>query len=184
MKNTNPSLSSQSIRQRIINFQYTPNFVGDFEKDKEKFLEISKKQNPAIFNADVLQEISKAIDLVGELFKDDVRGDGTKFYTHFLETAYILLTKFNFYDKDTIIAAILHDSVEDKSDLIKYEDIKNQFGDEVAQIVDGVTKITTASELEETFHTKFVGKIDYNDQELATIKKVFEAGLLTPKFSS
>jgi (p)ppGpp synthase/HD superfamily hydrolase len=181
MKNTNPSLSSQSIRQRIINFQYTPNFVGELEKDKEKFLGISKKQNPAIFNSDVLQEISKAIDLVGELFKDDVRGDGTKFYTHFLETAYILLTKFNFYDKDTIIAAILHDSVEDKNDLIKYEDIKNEFGDEVAQIVDGVTKITTASELEETFHTKFVGKIDYNDQELATIKKVFEAGLLNPK---
>lgn len=45
-------------------------------------------------------------------------------------------------DEDTIIAAVLHDTVEDTS--VMLQDIKEQFGEQVAFLVDGVTKLGTA----------------------------------------
>ena len=45
-------------------------------------------------------------------------------------------------DEDTIIAGVLHDTVEDTE--VTLEDIKREFGDSVAFLVDGVTKIGKA----------------------------------------
>lgn len=47
-------------------------------------------------------------------------------------------------DKETIIAALLHDVVEDT--LLTTEDIKKEFGEEVMFLVDGVTKLTRMSD--------------------------------------
>ena len=44
---------------------------------------------------------------------------------------------------NTLVAALLHDVVEDTSTTL--EDVKNQFGEDVMQLVDGVTKITKIS---------------------------------------
>ncbi|HEY7951405.1 MAG TPA: HD domain-containing protein, partial [Solirubrobacteraceae bacterium] len=43
-------------------------------------------------------------------------------------------------DTDTLCAALLHDTVEDTSASI--EEVRERFGEEIAQIVDGVTKLT------------------------------------------
>lgn len=66
-----------------------------------------------------------------------LRASGDPYYSHPVEVAGIL-TKFKL-DCSSIIAGLLHDTVEDTDTSI--EEIKNLFGEQVAQIVDGVTKL-------------------------------------------
>ena len=68
-----------------------------------------------------------------------LRKSGVKYYTHPLSVAYILLAEIPL-DMEAIIAALLH-NVLDESDVYSYEDIKFTFGDNIAAIVDGVTRI-------------------------------------------
>lgn len=66
-----------------------------------------------------------------------LRASGDPYYSHPVEVAGIL-TKFKL-DCASIVAGLLHDTVEDTDTTI--EEIKSLFGDQVAQIVDGVTKL-------------------------------------------
>ena len=66
------------------------------------------------------------------------RASGDPFFSHPLEVAGILADlKFDF---KTIITALLHDVVEDTT--LTFKDIKKNFGEEIANLVDGVTKLT------------------------------------------
>lgn len=66
-----------------------------------------------------------------------LRASGDPYYSHPVEVAGIL-TKFKL-DSASIIAGLLHDTVEDTDTTI--EEIKNLFGEQVAQLVDGLTKL-------------------------------------------
>ena len=66
------------------------------------------------------------------------RASGDPYFSHPLEVAGIL-TEFKL-DGASIITALLHDTIEDT--LATADDIQRQFGDEVAGLVDGVTKLT------------------------------------------
>ncbi|MGB9771285.1 MAG: HD domain-containing protein [Candidatus Kapaibacteriota bacterium] len=176
-KNESKSKKQSLLPQRIINIKFKPNYTGNYIEDKVRFLELFKKKG----SKEDMPIVEKAIELMYKLFKDDRRGDGTMFYTHFLETAEILLTKFKIYDTDTIVAALLHDSLEDKKELITYDDIAREFNKNVAEIVDGVTKITYASELEKTFQIKIEHELEFDSQEVATIQKIFAYGLQNPR---
>lgn len=183
MENCNKEDSQESnlLIPRIISFKFSPNYTGNIEEDKKVFLQRCRTRFPFLYTLDILEKIEKAIDLVYELFKDDRRGDGTMFYTHFLETAHILIHKLGIDDVDTIVAALLHDTLEDKKDKISFDDIKNLFNQNVAEIVEGVTKITSQSEVEKIFSSKVEADFNYQQQELATIKKIFEYGLRNPR---
>lgn len=67
------------------------------------------------------------------------RKNGLKYYTHPLSVAYILLDEIPL-DMESVVAAMLH-NVLDESDVYTYEDIKFTFGENIAGIVDGITRI-------------------------------------------
>lgn len=66
-----------------------------------------------------------------------LRASGDPYYSHPVEVAGIL-TKFKL-DSASIIAGLLHDTVEDTDTTI--EEVRSLFGDQVAQLVDGLTKL-------------------------------------------
>ncbi len=82
--------------------------------------------------------IEKAYDYAVQAHKGQLRLSGEAFINHPLNVAAILAELE--LDVLTIAAAILHDVVEDTS--VSLEDIRSIFGDEIALLVDGVTKLS------------------------------------------
>ncbi|MFM8179742.1 MAG: HD domain-containing protein, partial [Candidatus Kapaibacterium sp.] len=83
--------------------------------------------------------ISKAFRLCADAHKNDVRASGEPYYTHPLAVARIVIREIRL-DDVSVAAALLHDVVEDTS--YSLDDIRAEFGSAVAEIVDGVTKIS------------------------------------------
>ena len=69
---------------------------------------------------------------------DQKRVNGDPYFSHPIEVANIL-TKLKM-DDTTIVTALLHDTIEDTE--VTKADIKKEFGNEVATLVNGVTKLT------------------------------------------
>jgi GTP pyrophosphokinase len=82
--------------------------------------------------------IRKAYDFSEQHHKGQVRQSGEPYLAHPLEVA-ILLAEMRL-DATAIAAGLLHDAVEDTS--VTVEEIKAEFGEQVAHIVEGVTKIS------------------------------------------
>lgn len=81
--------------------------------------------------------IKKAYNYANDNHKEQKRISGEPYIIHPLQVANILAELE--LDDSTICAALLHDVVEDTP--ITHEDIVNEFGDEIAEMVEGVTKL-------------------------------------------
>lgn len=82
--------------------------------------------------------IKRAYDLACAAHAAQKRGTGEPYITHTVATASILAELY--LDDDTIIAGLLHDVPEDTT--VPLDTIREQFGDDVATLVDGVTKLS------------------------------------------
>ena len=85
-----------------------------------------------------LSAIEKAYRVAESAHNGQKRKSGEPYIIHPLCVA-IILAQLEL-DKETIIAGILHDVIEDTA--VSYDDISKEFGEEVALLVDGVTKLT------------------------------------------
>ncbi len=86
------------------------------------------------------RRVDKAIKVATKAHEGQLRKSGDPYIVHPLAVMKILQDWH--MDEDTIIAGVLHDTVEDTS--LTLEDIKNEFGEGVAHLVDGVTKLSKA----------------------------------------
>lgn len=82
--------------------------------------------------------LREAYELAKEAHKTQKRATGEPYIIHPLATAEIM-TELH-VDKETLSAAILHDTVEDTD--VTYEELKEKFGVNVADLVEGVTKLS------------------------------------------
>lgn len=90
------------------------------------------------FNPDAdVEKISKAFNLAYDAHQGQLRKSGEPYIIHPVAVAKIL-AELNM-DTDTICSGLLHDVIEDTK--YTHEDLKNIFGDNIADIVEGVTKI-------------------------------------------
>ena len=99
-----------------------------------------KEKNPAQKKPVESDRLKRAVSLATEKHKSQLRKSGEPYINHPLAVKKIL-EEWGM-DEDTIIAGVLHDTVEDTD--LTLEEIKTEFGDSVAFLVDGVTKISAA----------------------------------------
>ena len=100
-----------------------------------------------------LDKIAQALDFAAQAHAGQKRKSGEDYIYHPIEVAKILVA----YDCDTdsIIAALLHDTVEDTA--VTLEQVRKLFGEEVSSLVDGLTKL---------------GKIYFSSQEEQQIENL------------
>lgn len=110
--------------------------MNDFTSPEELYKELITSVRKYHPSADISM-IEKAYAVASEAHKDQKRKSGEPYIIHPLCVAIILADLE--LDKETIVAGLLHDAVEDT--WMTYEEVEKEFGSEVALLVDGVTKL-------------------------------------------
>ncbi|NWF90469.1 MAG: bifunctional (p)ppGpp synthetase/guanosine-3',5'-bis(diphosphate) 3'-pyrophosphohydrolase [Ignavibacteriaceae bacterium] len=106
-----------------------------YNKMFDQLLEACKLNFPKIDE----RFLAKGFEFALEAHKNDRRASGDEYIIHPFEVAMIVAREIPL-DEVTVVSALLHDTVEDTE--FSVELIEKEFGKEVAEIVDGVTKIS------------------------------------------
>ena len=99
----------------------------------QRLIEQVKDYNP---DADI-SKVEEAIEYAKIMHEGQTRSSGEPYYTHPVEVAGILADMK--MDVGSILTAILHDTLEDTD--ATFEELEKKFGKEVAELVDGVSKL-------------------------------------------
>jgi len=102
--------------------------------DVEDLIALVRNYNPKT-NADLIRE---AYAYGKEMHEGQFRHSGEPYFSHPIAVAAILTEQA--LDDATIITALLHDTIEDTKST--YKEVERKFGTDVAELVDGVTKLT------------------------------------------
>jgi GTP pyrophosphokinase len=115
--------------------------VKYFSVNFNNFIQEAGKVHPQLD----YKNLNKALIFAIEAHKRQKRESGEEYINHPVNVAYILVTMK--MDTATVIAGLLHDVLEDTN--YKHEDLVKHFGSEIADLVNGVTKIESFP-----YHTK------------------------------
>ena len=122
--------------------------------DVEDLIALIRNYNPRT-NSDLIR---RAYAYGKQMHEGQFRKSGEPYFTHPVAVAAILTEQR--LDDATLVTALLHDTIEDTK--ASYTDVAREFGEEVAELVDGVTKLTnlqltsTESKQAENFRKLFV----------------------------
>jgi (p)ppGpp synthase/HD superfamily hydrolase len=128
--------------------------------DREELVQRVEALHP-----EALDQVNHAIDFATAAHGDQRRASGEPFMVHPLEVAAILVDLR--MDAPSVIAGVLHDILEDTA--VPYEDLKDEFGETVARLVDGVTKLRRVK------RKSIVDYADLDEEQAESLRKMFLA---------
>ncbi|MCI8400603.1 MAG: bifunctional (p)ppGpp synthetase/guanosine-3',5'-bis(diphosphate) 3'-pyrophosphohydrolase [Lachnospiraceae bacterium] len=138
------------------------NYLPEWEKnsDPERLFQKLCKTVAAYHPRDCREDLRVAYWFALKAHGDQRRKSGEPYITHPLCVS-IILAQIRM-DKETIIAALLHDVIEDTD--ISEDEILRRFGQEILVLVDGVTKLTQMSD-----------QMSRREMKIASLRKMFVA---------
>lgn len=119
---------------------------ADYDVIDKAYAALYEKAKGRCRNQDELDMVQKAFEFANQAHKDIRRRSGEPYMLHPIEVAEIVVDEIGLGWK-SICAALLHDVVEDTN--YSVEDISNLFGEKIASLVDGLTKIKTVLDNED-----------------------------------
>ena len=152
-----PTLGRARVAEKAFATEARRNSVG-LKTPEERFADL-QEATASYLTPEEEDRLAKAFAFASKAHKGVTRKSGEPYIIHPVEVAMILADLR--MDVETLIAALLHDTVEDTD--VTSELVEQEFGANVAQLVDGVTKITRI-EVE-----------TLTDEQAATIRKMFVA---------
>jgi RelA/SpoT family (p)ppGpp synthetase len=131
--------------EQIYEFPDEYDEQGLFGKDEKQDLELFLEKLLEINNELDRTTLEKAFWFCVNYHRGIKRKSGYPYYTHPLNVTLILVKELGIYDLQSIVAALLHDVIEDVASVSKSE-VAREFSEEIAEIVDAVTKIDEPDE--------------------------------------
>ena len=123
--------------------QFTPD---DFRRIDEAYASLMEVAAKRCKDEEEVESVRKAFQFANQAHKNVRRRSGEPYMLHPIAVAQIVVTEIGLGCK-SICAALLHDVVEDTAYTV--DDIRNLFGDKIATLVDGLTKIKTVLDNED-----------------------------------
>ena len=124
---------------------------ADFEVIARDYADLMEAARKRCQNNEELEIINKAFEFANEAHKGVRRRSGEPYILHPIAVAKIVVSNIGLGYK-SIVAALLHDVVEDTDYTV--DDLRSLFGDKVATLVDGLTKIKTVLDNEDKAQQK------------------------------
>ena len=123
----------------------------DMEVIARDYADLKEAARKRCSNASELEIVQKAFEFANEAHKGVRRRSGEPYILHPIAVAKIVVSNIGLGYK-SIVAALLHDVVEDTTYTV--DDLRSLFGDKVATLVDGLTKIKTVLDNEDKAEQK------------------------------
>ena len=123
----------------------------DYEVIARDYADLKEAARKRCADAAELEVVQKAFDFANEAHKGVRRRSGEPYILHPIAVAKIVVSNIGLGYK-SIAAALLHDVVEDTNYTV--DDLRSLFGDKVATLVDGLTKIKTVLDNEDKAEQK------------------------------